>query len=421
MNSYKYLIIDLKSFFASVECVERGYDPFTTNLVVADPDREKGTICLAITPAMKALGVKNRCRVYEIPEHISYIMAPPRMQLYIDYSAAIHEIYLKYVAAEDIHVYSIDEAFIDISKYISLYKKSAKEIAEMIMKEIKDTTGVTATCGIGTNLFLAKVALDIVSKHSTDFIGELTEETFRQKLWGHQPLTDFWKIGPGTVRRLQTYGIMTLEDITKADTQILYKEFGVDAELLIDHAWGREATTMEDIKSYRTKIHSVSNGQVLLRDYRYEEAELIVKEMTDLLCLEMVERGVISNSFSLHVGYSHKFAYESAGGSISTYTPTSSAVTVRPQLVELYRRITNPHIPIRRINLCANHTQEECYQQYDLFVSPEAVEKERNLQRMMLEVKYRFGNNAVLKGMNLEDAGTTRERNLFIGGHKSNG
>jgi len=414
-----YIIIDLKSFFASVECVERGLDPFKVNLVVADPEREKGTICLAITPAMKAQGVKNRCRVYEIPPNVDYIMAPPRMQLYIDYSAAIYAIYLKYIAAEDIHVYSVDEAFMDVSKYLSLYRKSAREIGMMIMADIRETTGITATCGVGTNLFLAKVALDIVSKHSPDFIGELTEESFRATLWHHKPLTDFWKIGHGTERRLASVGLLTLEDVAKADEAMLYRLFGVDAELLIDHAWGRESATMEDIKAYRPKTHSVSNGQVLLRDYNYQEAELIVKEMSEQLCLEMVKRRVVADSFSLYVSYSHLFAYPPAGGTTETYTQTSSAKMVRPKMVELYRRITNPMIPVRRINVSANHTMDEAFIQYDLFVTPDEVDRERSLQRMVLAIRQRFGNNAILKGMNLEEAGTTIARNVQIGGHKS--
>lgn len=250
----EYMVIDLKSFYASVECVERGLDPFTTNLVVADPDREKGTLCLAITPAMKSLGVKNRCRVYEIPKEIDYIMAPPRMQLYIDYSAEIYGIYLKYIAKEDIHVYSIDEAFLDVSNYRDYYNMNSKEIGMMIIDEVFNETGVTATCGIGTNMYLAKIALDITAKHSKDHIGILNEESFCKTLWDHRPLTDFWRIGPGTAERLKRYGVMSMGDLAKlseCDEDLLYRVFGVDAELLIDHAYGKEPVSMKDIKTYK--------------------------------------------------------------------------------------------------------------------------------------------------------------------------
>ena len=394
-------------------------DPFTTNLVVADPDREKGTICLAITPALKALGVRNRCRVYEIPETIPYYIAPPRMQLYIEYSTAIYGIYLKYVSSEDVHVYSVDEAFLDVTKYMSLYQKSAKEICMMIMEDIKQATGITASGGIGTNLYLAKIALDITAKHAKDHIGILTEETYRRTLWHHLPLTDFWRIGPGTVKRLFQFGIITMEDIARCDEDILYRIFGIDAELLIDHAWGRETTQMRDIKRYTPKTHSVSNGQVLLRNYNYEEAEIIVKEMTELLCLDMVERKVISNSFTLYIGYSHQFPVPSSGGTVNTFTATNSSRAIRLQLVKLYRQIVNRTVPIRRINIWANQTKSEACQQYNLFVSPEEMERERHLQMMMIEIKRRFGKNAILKGMNLEKAGTTIARNQQIGGHKS--
>ena len=245
------LAIDLKSFYASVECVERGLDPMITNLAVADPDRGKGTICLAISPAMKKAGVRNRCRVYEIPSNISYIKAPPRMQLYIDYSAAIYKIYQKYISKDDIHVYSIDECFMDVTDYLKMYGKTAKELGMMIREDVFRQTGITATCGIGTNLYLAKVAMDIIAKHNDDHIGMLDEESYRRLLWNHQPLTDFWRIGQGTANRLRKYGITTMKGIATADTALLYRIFGVDAELLIDHAWGRESTTMEDIKNYK--------------------------------------------------------------------------------------------------------------------------------------------------------------------------
>ena len=418
----EYMVIDLKSFYASVECVERGLDPFTTNLVVADPDREKGTLCLAITPAMKALGVKNRCRVYEIPKEIDYIMAPPRMQLYIDYSAEIYGIYLKYIAKEDIHVYSIDEAFLDVSNYREYYDMSAKEIGVMIINEVFNETGITATCGIGSNMYLAKIALDITAKHSKDHIGILDEESFCKTLWQHRPITDFWRIGPGTAERLKRYGILCLGDLAKmseCDEELLYRVFGVDAELLIDHAFGKEPVTMKDIKTYKPKNTSLSSGQVLLRDYEYEEAKLIVKEMLELLCLDLVDKGLITDSVTLYVGYSHTVCYPSAKGTVSFQTATSSSVEMRKDIIKLYERIVQRNLPIRRINLCCNRILDEVYEQYDLFIDPVKLKKERDIQKAMIEIKDRFGKNAILKGMNLQKAGTTIQRNEQIGGHKS--
>ena len=268
-----YLCIDLKSFYASVECVERGLDPMKAKLVVADPSRTEKTICLAVTPALKALGVKNRCRVFQIPKGIDYITAPPRMALYLDYSARIYSIYLKYAAPEDIHVYSIDEVFMDVTDYLPARKMDARQFAVTIMADIKNTLGITATCGIGSNLYLAKVALDIISKHASDFIGILSEDSYRETLWNHRPMTDFWRIGEGTVRRLERLGIQTMGEVAHADERVLYKTFGIDAELLIDHAWGRESTTMADIKNYVPETHSLSSGQVLSCGYGYEKGK----------------------------------------------------------------------------------------------------------------------------------------------------
>ncbi len=418
----EYMAIDLKSFYASVECVERGLDPLTTNLVVADPDRQRGTICLAITPSMKALGIKNRCRVFEIPDGISYIMAPPRMQLYIDYSAEIYGIYLKYISKDDIHVYSIDEAFFDVSDYREYYQMSAKEIGLMIINEVLHKTGITAACGIGTNLYLAKVALDITAKKSKDHIGILDEESFCKTLWDHRPLTDFWRIGHGTAERLKRYGILCMGDLAELSVHnedLLYKEFGVDAELLIDHAFGRESVTMQDIKNYKSKDNSISSGQVLPRDYEYEEAKLIVKEMTELLSLDLVEKGLITESVTLYVGYSHSVNYPSARGTAALPIATSSSLIMREEIIKLYERIVPTHIPIRRINICCNKVSNQEYQQYDLFLDPVKLKKEKDIQKAMLEIKNRFGKNAILKGMNLEQSATTIERNGQIGGHKS--
>lgn len=420
MNSY-YLCIDLKSFYASVECVERGLDPMTTDLVVADPEREKGTICLAITPSLKAKGVKNRCRVFEIPEGLDYIMAPPRMQKYIDYAAEIYAIYLEFIAPEDIHVYSIDEAFLDVTHYLALYKMTAEELAQKMMDEVYKRLGIRATCGIGTNLYLCKIALDITAKHSPDYIGFLDEESYIKTLWKHTPLTDFWRIGGRTAQRLAKYGILTMEDIAKAPEDMLYKWFGIDAELLIDHAWGRESTTIKDIKNYRSKSHCLSSGQVLMRDYNYSEARLIVKEMLDLLCLDMVSKNLITDSITLYVGYSNTLDVPGVNGTANIIKKTNSDTLIIPAVISLYDHIVNPEYPVRRINLTCNRVTS-CQEAEQLsLLDTDDTSKNRVLQETMLGIKARFGKNAVLKGMNFNEAATTRERNNQIGGHKANG
>lgn len=420
-----YLCIDLKSFYASVECVERGLDPMTTHLVVADPERSSNTICLAITPAMKALGIRNRCRVKEIPPGIEYITAPPRMQHYINCSAEIYGIYLQYVSKEDIHVYSIDEAFLDVTHYLPLYQKTAKELAVEIMGAILEETGVRATCGIGTNLYLAKVALDITAKHSPDFIGFLTEENYRATLWRHQPLTDFWRIGHGTARRLAGYGITTMEQVAKAPEALLYRLFGIDGELLLDHAWGQEPTTIRDIKQYRSKSRCLSSGQVLMRDYNYEEGLLIVREMTDLLCLDLVDQKLVTDSMTLHIGFTYWLNRTPAHGTACVESCSSADVVWMPALTKLYHQIVRRDAKIRRVTLTANHVVPEeslCFQQASLFEDPGQQELEtrnRKIQETVLQLKRRFGKNAVVRGMDLQAAATTRERNLQIGGHKS--
>lgn len=414
-----YICIDFKSFYASVECVARGLDPLTAKLVVADPERSEKTICLAISPAMKALGVKNRCRVFQIPKNIEYIMAEPRMQLYIDVSARIYGIYLKYISKDDIHVYSIDEAFLDVTDYLDMYHLSAKELAIKIMQEVLNETGITSTCGIGTNLYLAKIALDIMAKHAKDHIGILTVESYKKELWNHRPLTDFWRVGPGTVKRLASYGIYTMGQVAETDEEILYKEFGIDAELLIDHAHGIEPTTIADIKAYKPRHNCLSSGQVLPRDYNYDECRLIVKEMADLLSLELVSKGLVTQSISMSLGYSRYLETEGARGSIRLFAATSSTKDIIKYSVELYDSIADENIMTRRINISFNDvTDEECIQ-YDLFTDPKDVEKERRLQQAALDIKKKYGKNAILKGMNFEAAGTTRERNMQIGGHKS--
>ncbi len=413
-----YICIDLKSFYASVECVERGLDAMTTNLVVADPERTDKTICLAVSPSMKALGVSNRCRVFQIPKNIDYIMAPPRMELYIMYSAEIYGIFLKYFSKDDIHVYSIDEAFIDVTDYMHMYHKDARQIGQMVMQDILDTMGITATCGVGENLYLAKIALDISAKHTDDHIGVLSEETYRQTLWNHRPLTDFWRVGKGTEKRLAKYGIMTMGQIAQADEDLLYNEFGIDAELLIDHAWGREPVTIADIKRYKPKSNGFSNGQVLPCDYEYEKAKIVVKEMTDELCLQLVDKKLQTASATLHIGYSNVLKIESARGSFTLANATSSSKVLVNEMVQLFERITNPHYPIRRITMSFNNVTEESYIQYDLFTNPEDRDKERSLQESILNIKKRYGKNFILRGMDLQDGATAIERNNQIGGHR---
>lgn len=419
MKQHIYLCIDLKSFYASVECVARGLDPMTTNLVVADPERTEKTICLAITPAMKTLGVRNRCRIFEIPKHIQYITAPPRMQKYIDTAADIYAVYLKYIAKEDIHVYSIDEAFMDVTDYLELYRMSASELGQRIMDDIYRTTGVRATCGVGTNLYLAKIALDITAKHSDNFIGELDEESYRKSLWNYKPLTDFWRIGPGIAKRLEPFGIRTMRDIAEADEDFLYRLFGVDAELIIDHAWGRETVTMADIKSYRSHSNCISSGQVLGCDYPFDKGLLIVKEMMDLLCLDLVEKNLITKSITLHVSYSNRLNIPSAHGTAALDVETNSDVLLIPAVTELYQRIVNPSYGVHRVNITCNNVMPEEYHQYHFFVDGEELERSRKMQQAVISIKNKFGKDAILKGMNFEEGAMTRERNHQIGGHKS--
>lgn len=421
-NSKTFMCIDLKSFYASVECAERGLDPFTTNLVVADPTRSRSTICLAITPAMKKLGVKNRCRLHEIPAGIEYITAMPRMQLYIDYSSHIYEIYLRYISMDDIHVYSIDECFMDISDYLTLYRISAVQMAVMLMDAVKKETGITATAGIGTNLYLAKIAMDIVAKHSDDHIGILDEISYRKLLWNHRPLRDFWRTGPRTEKKLASAGIYTMGDIAKASIEsedMLYKMFGIDAELLIDHAWGTERCTISDIKNYHCRDHSLSNGQILMRNYSFEEASVIICEMADVLSLDLVAKSMITDSVTLCIAYDHKYGAPPSCGTAKLSSATNSSGEIIKKTEKLYNQIADRHLGIRRIEICANHIVPETYLQYDIFNDPEKIEKEKNLQKAIIGVKRKYGKNAVVRGISLLDCSTMRERNRQIGGHRA--
>lgn len=418
MGTRTYVCIDLKSFYASAECVARGLDPFTTNLVVADPERSEKTICLAVSPALKRLGVPGRCRLFEIPKNIEFIIATPRMQKYIDISAQIYGIYLNYISKDDIHVYSIDEVFMDVTDYLDLYKCSAKELGLRMTADVYRETGIRATCGVGTNLYLAKIALDILAKHSPDFVGILDEESYREKLWHHRPITDFWRIGPGIAKRLAKSGMETMYDVAHADRELLYHLFGIDAELIIDHANGIETATIKDIKAYKPSSNSLSNGQVLPRDYTFEEALTIVKEMTDALCLDMVAKSKITDLISLYIGYSGSLHAESESGSVRLANATNSAQIMVAAVSKLFLRIADPSLTVRRINVTFCNIVEDEYRQMDLFTDIDMLRKEERMQKAVLSIKDKFGKNAVLRGMNLEEESTMIERNNQIGGHK---
>ena len=414
-----YMCIDGKSFYASVECAERGLNPFETNLVVADPSRGKNALCLAISPRLKALGVKNRCRLSDIPGNIKYEIALPRMKLYRDYCADIYALYLDYFAPEDIHVYSIDEAFIDVTPYLATYKIDARSLAKKLMNEIADHLHVPTTAGVGTNLYLAKIALDLTAKKAQDHIGYLTEELFREKLWDHQPLTDFWGIASGKAYRLSRYGIYTMRQIANAPQELLYNAFGIDAELMIDHAWGRESCLMQDIKNYRSSSHSVSFSQILPRDYSYDEAEVVMTEMAIHGCLELYKRHVITKKVWIGIGYSRNEQYPPTQAFIKLSCATQLSSIIEPAVKQKYREIVAHGLMIRRLGISFNDVRDEGCEGYDLFTDWEKVDKEKAAERTVLEVRDKYGKNAVLRAINLNKAGTQRERNTFIGGHRA--
>ncbi len=451
-----YIAIDLKSFYASVECIERGLNPLTTNLVVADPTRTEKTICLAVSPSLKVYGIPGRARLFEVQQklkeikqrtgkEIEYIIAPPQMARYIEVSADIYATYLKYISPEDIHVYSIDECFMDVTNYLKLYQMSAKELAVKMIHDVLGKTGITAAAGIGSNLYLAKIAMDIVAKHveadeSGVRIAELDELTYRRLLWDHKPITDFWRIGGGIAKRLEDSGLITMGDIARTsiyNEDLLYRMLGIDAELLIDHAWGYEPCSMEEIKSYRPSTNSISSGQVLQHPYDYHKARIIVQEMTDLLVLDLVEQGLVTDSLTLTIGYDRgnvdegKYRGEvtndrygraipkSAHGTANLGTTSSSTKKILTAIMELYDRIISKELMVRRVTISANNLVEERYEQFDLFTDPFVQAKERKMQEAMISIKKKFGKNAILKGINLEDGATTMERNNQIGGHKA--
>lgn len=413
-----YLCIDLKTFFASVECVERGLDPFTTNLVVADPSRGKGAICLAVSPALKALGVRNRCRIYEIPDEISYITALPRMNLYMRYSADIYGIYLKYIAKEDIHIYSIDEVFMDVSAYLKLYHLNAKQLANKILADVFEHTGITATVGIGTNLYLAKIALDISAKKAKDHMAFLNEQLYQKTLWHHRPLTDFWMIGKGISARLERYHLLDMYDIAHCEETLLYREFGINAKYLIDHAKGIEPTTIADIKQYQPNHHSFSNSQILFEDYQVEEALLVLKEMVELNCLELSDRNLVCNHISLYIGYSNHAIASLHVSKTLEFTTNSYRLLVN-EFIDLYQKNINSLYPIRQIRISFDNVVDEQYEAYDLFIDRMEIEEEKALQHTLVEIKHKFGKNAILKGMNLMPKATTPKRNRLVGGHNA--
>ena len=466
MNQRQYIASDLKSFYASVECVARGLDPLAANLLVADESRTDKTICLAVSPSLKAIGVPSRPRLfeakgcirkYEAYTHtkVEYIIAPPRMAEYIRGSSKVYEIYLRYVAPEDIHVYSIDEVFIDATPYLHLYRAEAEKqnvspahyMAMTMIRDVLRTTGITATVGIGTNLYLAKIAMDIVAKKKKADkdgvrIAELDENGFKLGLWTHRPLTDFWQIGPGTAHRLQDRGMYTMGDIaamSQNNESYLYKLFGINAEILIDHAFGIEPTTMRDIKEYKTEGHSLSTGQVLPRPYQYEEGKLVFKEMADLLCADLLSKNLMTPSLTWWVSYDPESlvvnpSYQGplvldyygrlhpkhSKGTVKMRVRTNSKALIMERLVPSFESKVDHQLLIRRLGIAANDVEDDdgCYQ-LDLFTDYEMVEREKSLQKAMLEVRRRYGMNAVVKGMNLMKGATTIERNTQIGGHRA--
>ena len=432
-----YLCIDLKTFYASVECADRALDPAETNLVVADPARGPSTICLAVTPALKALGVRNRCRMFEIPAEIlaDTIVARPRMRHYMEVSARIFGIYLTFVSPQDIYPYSIYECFIDATPYLALYGIGAEAFALRLMDAVRRQTGIRATVGIGPNLFLAKVALDVTAKHAESGIGILDEEGFRRDIWPHRPITDIWGIGPGIARRLAAYGVHDLMGVAALDEEVLYREFGVNAAYLIDHAFGVEPVTIAEIQAYRPAETSYVNGQILPSDYTCDEARLVLKEMVDTAVLELVDRGQVTGHISLYVGYAggarqgrgemfvgehgtrRRGGFAHAGGSRKLPTRTNSFRKLMAAFDRLWEETVDPARAVRRINVGFGSLLPEEFATFDLFDDAEAAGRERELARAVLAVKGKFGKNALIKGMSLTEKATARERNEQVGGH----
>ena len=483
-NSKTYIAIDLKSFYASVECVDRGLDPLTTNLVVADVSRTEKTICLAVSPSLKAYGIGGRARLFEVYQKargIDFIIAPPQMAHYIEVSSKIYSIYLKYIAPEDIHVYSIDEVIMDVTAYLGLYKLTAHQLAMKMIRDVLSQTGITATAGIGTNMYLCKVAMDIMAKKGRTrdvdnivgghlpadnldiYIAELDEMTYRRELWDYRPITKFWRVGRGIAEKLALYGVDTMGKLARMSVhneETLYQLFGVNAELLIDHAWGWEPCTMEAVKAYRPETNSFSSGQVLQEPYNFKKARVVIQEMAEGMALDLVSKRLVTDQLVLTVGYDaenltrpeirEKYHGETtlnhygkpvpkhAHGTFNFDKPTSSSRQIMDRAAALFDRCVNPDLLIRRMNLTTNHvvseasvaTMENVPQQLDLFTDYEALEKqkqeekarldkERRMQEAQLKIKQRFGKNAILRGLNFEEGATAKERNKQIGGHKA--
>ena len=481
----QYIAIDLKSFYASVECMERGLDPLKAKLVVADATRTSKTICLAVSPALKAYGIPGRPRLFEVeqkvkevnaahPElHLEYITAPPRMALYMEYSSRIYDVYLKYLAPEDIHVYSVDEIMADVTAYLDTYHMTTRELVTKMIQDVYDTTGITATAGIGTNLYLCKVAMDIVAKHAQPDengarIAMLDEMSYRKLLWNHRPITDFWRVGSGYAKKLAANGLYTMGDVARCsigtetefyNEDLLYGLFGVNAELLIDHAWGWEPCTMEQIKAYKPETNSLCSGQVLHCPYDFDKAKLVLREMTDMMVLDLVDKHLVTDQMVLTIGYDvenlldaqRKKAYKGeittdhygrkvpkhAHGTVNLKGGTSSTKEIMEAVLGLYDRIVNQDLLVRRITITANHVvaetlvkEKNAYEQLDLFTDYAALqnqrqkeeeekEKERNIQKALLSIKKRYGKNAILKGTNFCEGATAMDRNRQIGGHKA--
>ena len=416
-----YMCLDLKSFYASVECADLGVDPFTTPLVVADASRGLGAITLAISPALKQLGVKNRCRLFEIPSTIEYMAVRPRMRRYMEVSASIYSVLLDYVAPEDIHVYSIDEYFIDVTPYSRLYKKTWWELALLFKYKVLEQTHIHATVGLGTNLFLAKVALDMLAKHAPQGIGILNEKLFKEKIWHHQPITDIWQIGRGIANRLHKYGVVDLHGITTVPEERWYKEFGINAELLIDHAWGRETCTMKEIHMYRPAKHSLSRGQILLRNYSYEECFVPLREMVESLLLELIAEKALTKYISLGVRYADRMV-KGTGGSRRLSKYTCSLEVLSQAVLELYKKTTHPHQEIRQLSVGFDDlvSREAVPWEEDLFsTSQDREEKVYQVERTVLSIKEKFGGNSILRASSLQEEGTMQFRNTLVGGHNA--
>lgn len=411
-----YYCIDMKSFFASVECAERGLNPFETNLVVADEERGGGALHLAITPKMKTYGLKSRGRLRDIPKSVDYIIAKPQMKKYIQYAADIYDIYLDYIDPRDIHVYSIDESFIDATDYLTCYNKTPKEFAKFLVNEIATRAHIPATVGIGTNMYLAKIALDITAKKSQDHMGYLDEKTYRKTLWTHRPITDFWQIASGTAKRLAKYAIYDMRGIARAPEDLLYKEFGINAELLIDHAWGKESCTMQDIKSYKPKAKSVSSSQILFEDYTYDKAKLVILEMALSGCQEMMRRKVVTNTVGIYVGYSN-FSAEPTGGTMKMSVTTNVYSLIKEYVEKIFAKTTYRNMPIRRLGINFGNVVDEACEGYDLFTNFDKIQQEKTLEHTVLDIKDKFGKNSILRGMDLVEGATTMTRNKLIGGH----